>query len=163
MKRKGLIIATIALAAMVMIAGVALARGHGMGQDGPPAVWKNPEVIEDLGLTESQIDQLRSAELEFNKAKVLLKAKISATRMDLEGLLDQDDPDVKKARNLTSDLGGLHEQMLNLHVDHKLKLKEILEPDQLRKLEALRHGFGPGPGKKGERGHQMREHGKRGK
>lgn len=143
-------------AAGILAASVALAQGPGRRE---PVVWDAAGMKERLGLTDQQMEQLRSRRLEAAKERVKIRSDMRIARIELRELMTSPTPDEKAVMAKARQIGDLYAQLLETRVAHGLALKKILSPEQQQKLREMRAaGRGPGPreGRPGRRFHPGR-------
>jgi len=148
----------------VALAAIAWAQPQraGAGPHHPPPIqpdwWNNPDVQDELDLTDEQIDALEEAHASFEKAARSLRFDIQQAKLDIERAFSEKSVDSKKVSELAKRLGSLHGELTESRIKHRLKLVQILTYEQRQKIEkflerAHRHrrgggGFGPGAGPK---------------
>lgn len=150
MKNRTLLsVVVLAGAGFLLASGVAFAgdkqgmgmsgEGHGNmhadGQKQMENMWKEEEKL--LGLTKDQrarMKVLREEGLASSKAiREGLKARREALRQELDG----DNPDRAKAESLVKEIGGIEQQLATARIDQIFKIRQILTPEQAKKLRAL--------------------------
>jgi Spy/CpxP family protein refolding chaperone len=100
--------------------------------------WERPEIRQDLGLTDDQIERLKARYYESAKAMTALRSQIQAYELDLERLLDSAEPDEEAVRAKSREIGGLRAELYQNRVTDRLELKKILSPEQEQKLREIR-------------------------
>jgi Spy/CpxP family protein refolding chaperone len=130
--------------------------GRGMrGQAGPP------DMQEALGLTDEQVSQLRALRFESAKSRITTRSEIQLKRLELRELLQADEPNRAAIDNTLRELSDAQHAALKNQVEQRLAMRQVLTPEQLKKMEGMRRHFRKRMGKRGRRGmHGM--HGPRG-
>lgn len=182
MKKKILLAVAAVLATVIVYAAVSLSAGDkgggGMGGGkgmGPGAgmempmgggsgilarlgdLLDNPEFIEQIGLTDAQVEKLKSLRSNTMKAQIRAEADIKILRLELDDLLDQDKPDLKKIDAKIDEIGKKETEMKKTMIHAMLDGKAVLTDEQLAKLKKMaadrmrdrrndRRGDGRGPG-----------------
>ena len=80
----------------MMGGGSMMGRGHMMGMQGPGAGKAEMYLIhtQDLKLTDDQVKKLKDLQTSFLKDMIDKRAKLAALRVDLNQLMDSDNPDM---------------------------------------------------------------------
>jgi len=128
--------------------------GPGRMQGAPQAGSKNPMAA--LGLTEAQQDKMKALRLAQAKEMAQLKANLQVAQIELKDALGQDTPNaaaVSKARSV----------IFEKQVDSRLKLSQVLTPEQRKKMQELKQTRGPRGVGKGMRGGRRGTMGGRGR
>lgn len=128
-------------------------RGPGMrGQAGPP------DMQEALDLTDEQVSQLRALRFEGAKSRIKTSADARLKRLELEELLQAEEPNPATIDKTLRALSDAHYTALKNRVEQRLAMRQILTPEQLKKMEGMkrrfrRHRMGQrGFGRRGEHG-----------
>ena len=96
-----------------------------------------PKLFEALELSAEQQDQIKAIHRETAKKKAQKKADIRIARVDLETLMDQEQPDRKKIHNQIKEIATLRAQMKILQVDQHLDIQQILGPEQRGRFKEI--------------------------
>lgn len=145
------------------VAGFAYAGGRGGGPGAPGMGWSRPgprgfdRVIEEIGLTDDQLAQLRSIEQEEYSSARELRIKLMDLMFELRQLKLQRNPDEDAVEAKLKEIEGIQSQLRTIADEAREKMQSILTEDQKAKLESMRRpgrGFGgprptPGGGKQG--------------
>jgi len=155
---------TVALAAVMLTTGPALARGpHGAGMDGPGmgmgpegGSMLRPEVIDavgaELGLDAATLKKIKDLSFAANKEAIDVRAELERAHLDLRQMMDETNPDAKKVMKQVEIVGAAETKLRKNRVQLMLSVRELLTPEQRQKLRKIlaerRHGPGPeaGPG-----------------
>lgn len=166
MKKKILLAVAAVLATVIVYAAVSLSAGDkgGGGMGGGSGILArlgdlldNPEFIEQIGLTDAQVEKLKSLRSNTMKAQIRAEADIKILRLELDDLLDQDKPDLKKIDAKIDEIGKKETEMKKMMIHAMLDGKAVLTDEQLAKLKKMaadrmrdrrndRRGDGRGPG-----------------
>lgn len=98
-----------------------------------------PLKAEKLKLTPEQKEEIRNLQLNFEKEKIRLKADLKVARLELKELLREDKPVKNEVYRKIEQMGDLRVKLQKNRVDKRLAIKEILTPEQLEKLQTLKH------------------------
>ena len=104
--------------------------------------WKHA----DLGLSEEQIEKLEGLRSEFQKNRAKQQNQLKIKRLELRGLLLEDDPSEKKLYSKVEEISKLQMELQKKRIAHLLEVRKILTPEQWTKFSAHRGHRGPGKG-----------------
>jgi Spy/CpxP family protein refolding chaperone len=102
---------------------------------------KNPEVVKELGLTETQQKKIKDVIFESLKKAIQLRAEKKILRLELKHIMGNDNPDKNQIYKLVEKAGEKHTALMKNRIDTKLKTKEILTPKQIKKLKEIKRKF----------------------
>lgn len=128
-------------------------RGFEMkGHHGPVlGIWRNPQMVQKLELTENQVKQIRDTDFTFREKHLVLKAQLDSFHLQLDKAVSNyrvDDTAVLKIAQAVSDIKG---KLFVQNVESRLALGKILTADQIKKINL--YDIQPkrkGPGQSGE-------------
>ena len=106
-------------------------------------------VMEALDLTAEQRDKLKSLRLNNAKRMARLEADLKIARLDLHAITRQDNPDPAEVKTRIAKVNQALSLILETRVDHRLKVNQLLTPEQRDKLRAgerFQRGRRPGRG-----------------
>jgi len=109
--------------------------------------WERPEIVEDLGITEEQVVELKTQWYESARVRSAIRARLEIVELELEQLMDGGDPDEEAVLTKVREVAEVRAELFQNHVMEQLALKKILTPEQERKLGV----WGP-PGRPGAPG-----------
>jgi Spy/CpxP family protein refolding chaperone len=154
--------ATLALAATVGVASLALAQGGPGPADRPDADrsdegWSDHdaprgprgggEAFERLDLTDAQREKLAEVRDKHRRAAVPIEGDLKLARMDLEKLMRSEKPDANAVSRQVDKISNLRGQLMKNRLTGLIEAKAVLTPEQQKKLKDMR-----GPGGRGMRG-----------
>ncbi|MEW5944863.1 MAG: periplasmic heavy metal sensor [bacterium] len=146
--------------------GGLMGGGKGAGGDLPLQLLERPEILEQVGITEDQLEKLRAMSLEIRKKEIRNRAELQLATIDLQELLEDDNPNVKKIDGKIEQIGALRTGIQKEKVHALLEAKKILTPEQIERLKDLarermkeRRERRPGMGGMRERLREFREGG----
>jgi Spy/CpxP family protein refolding chaperone len=131
-----------AIAAIVLMAGMAVAQPHGRTLQRAEAGQMRKSMFEELGLTDQQKEQIRQALLDAHKKNIDVEAKQKLGRLELHELMSADTPDQSKINAKITELSKLNETRMRNRIESHLAIQKVLTPEQRTKMKALRP-FGP--------------------
>jgi Spy/CpxP family protein refolding chaperone len=98
---------------------------------------EDPRFEERLGLEPEQKEKLKQQNREFREAVRKVEQKVQRKRQELFELLQQPNPEEGAIEKCLEEIAQARKQMPRYTVRHMLKLKELLTPEQQRKLMRL--------------------------
>jgi len=112
-------------------------KGFGMKRHhvSPLGIWRNPKMVQELGLTDEQVKRLREADFAHREKHLKLKSQLDGLHLQLEKLFSADpvdEPDVLKLAQKISDLKG---KLFVRKIESRLAVGKLLTADQLKKLK----------------------------
>lgn len=131
--------------------GLLLAAGTLWAFQGPPGAGDDPPgsqrarmfarhqggMMEDLGLTEEQQEELRALHNQGRKAGIRSHADAQIKRMELEELLEADEPNQVAIDKTIRELNDLRGAALKRHIDQRLAFRGLLTPEQRSTFKKL--------------------------
>ncbi|MDY6878753.1 MAG: Spy/CpxP family protein refolding chaperone [Desulfatiglans sp.] len=97
-------------------------------------IWRSPQMIEKLGLTTEQINELREADFAFREKRLALKAEIDSLRLQMDKAFSEDKADNEAVLSLAKKMADLKGKKYLQRVESRLALQRLLTPDQVKKL-----------------------------
>jgi len=136
-------------------AGGGIGRGGGMGmgmagrgpmERGMGRWWKNPEMVEKLGVTADQQKKMDDIFQQHRLKLIDLTASVEREEVTLEPLMQADQPDEARIVAQIDKVAQARAELEKANARMLLGIRRILTPDQWKKLqaEAPRPGRGPG-------------------
>jgi len=160
---------------ILLVSGALMTRADDSA--GPTQNWRGPgrsqaqteaQLKTDLGLTDSQVTDLRKLHEETRATARRDHLDLRVARQELELLLSAKELDSKAIDAKLRQMSDLHTAGLRRQVEREQALRKILTPEQRARLRALR-GTGPRArgeagveGARGRRGHPAGPGGRRG-
>lgn len=142
--------------------GMGLGRGMGMGmrregghEMGLEWAINNPKLREQLLITPEQVVKIRQESLNFRKAEILSRADLEVKRLELHSLLEAETPDRAAIDKSLRAANAAQFTVEKTAIDHQLAVRDLVTPEQRKKLEKMREEFphpGAGPGGPDARG-----------
>jgi Spy/CpxP family protein refolding chaperone len=114
-------------------------------------VWRDLQMVQDLGLTAEQVKEVRDADFAFREKRLALNTQLDSLRLQMDKAFSEDvvdDTTVLKTAQKISDVKG---KLFILRIESRLELGKILNADQIKKLKlyAMQHKKqGPRQGQK---------------
>lgn len=158
----------IAVCTIQTMAGMPAPEGpwqeRGMGRPRPhlPAlgIWRNPQMVQKLELSQKQVDQLRDADFTTREKQLELKAQLDRFRLQMDKALSGDSVDDQAVRLLAEKMAGVKGDLFVQDVESRLTVANILSADQMDKIKRHRMQHekkGPCPCEKSVSAHHSNE------
>src|SRR5438270_89580 len=110
--------------------------------------WKNPEVVQNLGLTDDQTQKIDRTFQEHRLQLIDLHANLEKQEALLQPLVDADQPDEAKVMAQVDRVAQARAALERSNASMMLAIRRLLTPDQWKKLQertpGRRHFEGPG-------------------
>lgn len=129
MRRKSLLLAGAVFGILVLVFSLAYAERPGRDRG---------EMVDELGLTEEQMDSMRDVRYNFRKAQIGLRAELKTSRLELRHLMMEEKPNQGQIGKLVDQIADTQKELLKQRIDKKLAMKEILTAEQLKKFMKTR-------------------------
>jgi Spy/CpxP family protein refolding chaperone len=99
-------------------------------------------MVDELGLTEPQRQQMRALHTEARKAGIRARADLQLKRLELEELLEADEPNQAAIDKTIGELNDLRATAFKRRIDQRLAFHRLLTPEQRGKLKTFREHRG---------------------
>ena len=136
------------IAAMLIIPGTAGAfggknhHGKGDGMDNKPGfgchIWRNPDLVKDLGLTDEQVNKLKEMDYTHREKQLKLKSQIDALQLQMDKAISYETIEEGTVRDLAKKISSLRGEKYVQKVESNLSTRKILTSDQIKKLDQYR-------------------------
>jgi len=108
----------------------------------------NPRMRTYLNLTDEQVSRLHRIGVDAQKTAVQTRANLQLRRIEMRELLRADNPDQNAILKKVDEVSALRAQMARQNIQTLLAARNVLTPDQQKKLRSVRPehamgGFGP--------------------
>jgi len=116
--------------------GYSSAEGYGQGETCSPDFKgkKMHKVMEELGLTQEQKDQLKEMKIGNREAAKQLREKIKTKRGEMKAELTKPQSDRNKLDSIIEEIGELKKETMRSRIDSVLRMKMVLTPEQYKLL-----------------------------
>lgn len=156
MKNKLLLVSMLTLLTVALIAVPAVARqgrgqgigggmgggmgpGHGMGMGlGFGPFWLDGNAVEELSLSEKQIDQLETLHNAKQQDRIDLEADMKKAHLAFHNVMRQDDVTEAAAKKAADQVVKAQGKMMYAQIEFQFAVRSILSADQYEKLQDLR-------------------------
>lgn len=112
--------------------------GRHKRQRSPLSIWRNPHLVQELELSEDQIDHLRDADFTIREKKLKMKAELDGLKLQMDKAFSDDIVDEKTVRQLAAKIADIKGRLFTQNVESRLTARKILSVDQLDKLRLLK-------------------------
>ena len=99
------------------------------------SIWRNPQMVQKLELSEKQVDQLRDADFTSREKQLELKAQLDRFRLQMDKAFSVGSVDDEAVRQLAEKIAGVKNDLFVQDVESRLTVGKILSADQMNKLE----------------------------
>jgi Spy/CpxP family protein refolding chaperone len=129
MKKRSSLLTVVLLGTLVLALSVAYAQPPGSAP---------PDMEDELGLTEEQIENIKEIQYNFKKIEIGLRADLKTSRLELRHLMMQEKPSKQEITRLVDKIAETQKALLRHNVDKKLAMKEILTQAQFEKFMKMK-------------------------
>jgi Spy/CpxP family protein refolding chaperone len=114
-------------------------KGFGMKRHhmSPLGIWRNPKMVQQLGLTDEQVARLREADFAHREKHLKLKSQLDALHLEMEKLFSADAVDEAKVLQLAQKISELKGKRFVQTIECRLAVVKLLRADQLKKLKMI--------------------------
>ena len=102
------------------------------------ALLQNPELAEELGLTEDQLAEIKSVTGEHRRASMELRHEMEEAALVQVERLSADEIDEDAVMDAVEKTGEIRTEMAKLTMKQFLAFREILTPEQIEKAKDMR-------------------------
>jgi len=116
-----------------------------------PRWWNNPQLVEKLGVTQDQIKKIDDIFQQHRLHLIDLNANLQKAEAVMEPLMAADQPDEAKIVAQIDRVAQARAELEKANARMLLAIRQVLTPEQWKKLEQEqpRQGRGPGGGRAG--------------
>ncbi len=107
------------------------------GPHGGPAlgIWRNPQMVEKLALTDNQVKQIKETDFTFRERHLVLKAQLDSLHLQLDKVFFTEEIDDTAVLKIAQEISDLRGKMFVQDVESRLALGKILTGDQIKKMK----------------------------
>jgi Spy/CpxP family protein refolding chaperone len=112
-------------------------KGFGMKRhhESPLGIWRNPKMVQELGLTDEQVKGLREADFAHREKRLQLKSKLDGLNLEMEKLFSADPVNESDILQLAQKISDLKGKLFVRRIESRLAVGKLLTEDQLKKLK----------------------------
>jgi len=100
-------------------------------------IWRNPQLVQDLGLTEDQVNKLKDADFASREKRLGLNAQLDTQRLQMDKFFSSDSVDSNAVRQHAKKIADIKGALFVQKVESRLTVDSILSADQVEKLRQL--------------------------
>jgi len=105
------------------------------GHHGPSlGIWRNPQMVEKLALTENQVKQIKEIDFTFREKHQVLKAQLDSVHLQLDKAFSADRIDETAVLKIAQEVSDVESKLFVQNVESRLALGKILTADQIKKM-----------------------------
>ena len=101
----------------------------------PLGIWRNPKMVQELGLTDEQVKGLREADFAHREKRLQLKSKLDGLHLEMEKLFSADPVNESEILQLAKKISDLKGKLFVRRIESRLAVGKLLTADQLKKLK----------------------------
>ena len=98
-------------------------------------IWRDPQMVQKLGLTAEQVKQLRDADFTFREKHLALKAQLDSLRLQMDKAFTDDVVDDTAVLSLAEKISDVKGKMFIQKIEARLEVGKPLNVDQIKKLK----------------------------
>ena len=98
-------------------------------------IWRDPLMVQKLGLAAEQIKNLRDADFTFREKHLELKAQLDSLRLQMEKVFTEDVVDDKTVLLLADKISDVKGKLFMQKIEARLAGGKLLNADQINKLK----------------------------
>ena len=98
-------------------------------------IWRDPQMVQKLGLTAEQVKQVRDADFTFRGKKLELKAQLDSLRLQMDKAFSDDIVDDTAVLSLAEKISDVKGKMFIQKIEARLVVGKLLNADQINKLK----------------------------
>ncbi len=104
----------------------------------PLGIWQNPEMVQELGLTDKQVEGLKKADFAHREKCLELNSKLDVLHLELEKLFAAESVDEAKVLDVAQKISDLKGKLFVQKIKSRLAVAKLLTTDQVGKLKMFR-------------------------
>jgi len=120
--------------------------GRGPMERGMGRWWKNPEMVERLGVTADQQKKMDDIFQQHRLKLIDVTAAVEREEVTLEPMMEADQPDEARIVAQIDKVAQARAELEKANARMLLGIRRVLTPDQWKKLQAESPRLGRGPG-----------------
>ena len=109
-------------------------RGH---HRSPLGIWRDPQIVNKLGLSAEQVKQIREADFTFREKCLLLKAQLDGLHLKMDKAFSDDILGNAVVLSLAKKIADVKGKLFVQEVGARLTVGKLLHADQIKKLKLL--------------------------
>ncbi|MBN1930516.1 MAG: Spy/CpxP family protein refolding chaperone [Desulfobacterales bacterium] len=111
-------------------------KGFGKGRHQPClGIWRNPQMIQKLKLTEEQVKQLKDVDFTFREKRLELQAQLDGFYLQMDKAFSDDRLDDAAVLKLAQNISDIRGKMFIQNIESHLTIYKLLNTDQIKNLK----------------------------
>lgn len=106
-----------------------------------PGEQRTKFLKDQLGLDESQMEEFRNINRNYNRSANPITWKLNDLRKEMLEEMAKEQPDENQLEIITEEIGALHKQLKGVTIDFYLQMKSVCNEEQKTKLYQIFHGM----------------------
>jgi len=98
-------------------------------------IWQNPKMVQELGLTDKQVEGLKKADFAHREQCLQLKSKLDVLHLELKKLFADESVDQAKILEVAQKISDLKGKLFVQRIESRLAVAKLLTADQVGKLK----------------------------
>ena len=115
--------------------GIRMGAMQGIGMQMLERVLDDPAFVTAVGLSDTQVDQIRTKTSEARKNSIRTKSEMQLLQVDLTTLLNADNPNLSQVDAKIDAISELHARTMKDNIHLMVELKGMLSDEQLANLK----------------------------
>lgn len=105
------------------------------GHHGPSlGIWRNPQIVQELELTENQLKQIKNIDFTFREKHLVLRSQLDRFHLQLDKAFSNDSVDDTAVLKIAQAVSDIESKLFVQNVESRLALGKILTADQIKKM-----------------------------
>jgi Spy/CpxP family protein refolding chaperone len=123
--------------------------GRGFGMSGPGgfpggAWWKDSQLVQAIGLSDQQVQQIEKTFQDHRMQLVDLHANLEKAELQMEPMMESDQPNEAQVNAQIDKVAQARAALEKSNAQMLFAVRRVLTPDQWKKLQAQHHERRPG-------------------
>ena len=98
-------------------------------------IWRNPQMIQHLKLTDTQIEQIRDADFTLREKSLALKPQLDSLRLQMDKAFSDDVVNDTAVLSLAKKISDVRGKLFVQDIESRLAVGKLLNADQIKKLK----------------------------
>jgi Spy/CpxP family protein refolding chaperone len=98
-------------------------------------IWRSPQMVQHLNLTDPQIEQIRDVDFTFREKGLVLKAQLDSLRLQMDRAFSENSNDDSAILKMAQQISDLRGKLFVQGVESRLAVGKLLNADQIKKLK----------------------------
>ncbi len=105
---------------------------------GSPEWWKNPEIVQEIGISDTQVQKLDQLALDQRLKMIDLRAAAEREEVRLRSLMEAANPDENQIMGQIDKVSTQRTQVEKAEVQYRLATRRVLTPEQWKKFQSMK-------------------------